>query len=234
MSTAGLETAADWAGIRLAVFDVDGTLYRQRPLRLRMAAALLRQVLRPRGLAAIRVLTHYRRLREHMGDAETADFNRVLSAGTAAATGLSEPDVRAIVAEWIDRRPLPYLAGCRYPGLVELFAGLRRQGKVIGILSDYPATAKLAALSLSADHVVSAEDEDIGILKPNPKGLEALMRRAGATPATTVMIGDRIDRDGLVAQRAGTRALIRSSRPVEGWQTFTRFDDPVFQPLLVP
>src|SRR6185503_2964594 len=28
---------ADWDGVRLVVFDVDGTLYRQRPLQLRMA-----------------------------------------------------------------------------------------------------------------------------------------------------------------------------------------------------
>ena len=30
----------DWASIRLVAFDVDGTLYRQRPLRLRMARDL--------------------------------------------------------------------------------------------------------------------------------------------------------------------------------------------------
>ena len=28
---------SDWKDIRLVAFDVDGTLYRQRPLRLRMA-----------------------------------------------------------------------------------------------------------------------------------------------------------------------------------------------------
>jgi FMN phosphatase YigB (HAD superfamily) len=29
-------TPADWRDIRLVAFDVDGTLYKQRPLRLRM------------------------------------------------------------------------------------------------------------------------------------------------------------------------------------------------------
>ena len=32
---------SDWKDIRLVVFDVDGTLYRQRPLRLRMARDLV-------------------------------------------------------------------------------------------------------------------------------------------------------------------------------------------------
>lgn len=69
---------------------------------------------------------------------------------------------------------------CRYPSLPEFFAGLRRKGKVIGILSDYPATAKLEGLGLAADHVVSAGDKGIGLLKPHPRGLEALIAAAGA------------------------------------------------------
>jgi FMN phosphatase YigB (HAD superfamily) len=89
-------------------------------------------------------------------------------------------------------------------------------------------------LGLKADHIVSAEDQAIGVLKPNPKGLIALMRAAGADPGTTVLIGDRPDRDGLAARRAGVRAMIRSRRPLPGWQTFASFDDPLFGPLLVP
>jgi FMN phosphatase YigB (HAD superfamily) len=44
----------------------------------------------------------------------------------------------------------------RNPHLVELIAALKRQGKIIGIFSDYPATDKLAAMGLLADHVVAA------------------------------------------------------------------------------
>ena len=68
----------------------------------------------------------------------------------AAATGRSPEQVRAVVSQWIDRHPLPYLRACRYAGLGELFAGLRRHGKTIGVLSDYPAVAKLAALRAAA------------------------------------------------------------------------------------
>ena len=32
------QSAFDWASVRLVAFDVDGTLYAQRALRLRMAA----------------------------------------------------------------------------------------------------------------------------------------------------------------------------------------------------
>jgi putative hydrolase of the HAD superfamily len=109
---------------------------------------------------------------------------------------------------------------------------LRRSGKSIGILSDYPAEAKLEALGLSANYVVFAGDEGIGLLKPHPRGLESLIAAAGVKPHQTVVIGDRVDRDGLVARRAGAQALIRSSKPIEGWQTFARFDEALFSPLL--
>jgi putative hydrolase of the HAD superfamily len=222
----------DWDNVHLVVFDVDGTLYRQRPLRLKMARDILLHTLLKRDLNAIAVLARYRRIRERLGDEEAIDFERALIAQTAAATANSPDQVRAIVSEWVEQRPLKYLAACRYPNLLRLFAGLRRSGKTIGILSDYPAKAKLEALGLSARHVVFAGDEGIGLLKPHPRGLESLIAAAGAKPHETVVIGDRIDRDGLVARRAGAEALIRSSKPIEGWQTFARFDDALFSPFL--
>ncbi len=232
MTVGLLASEADWAGVRLVAFDVDGTLYRQAPLRLYMAAELALHAVRSCDVTTIRVLSRYRRIRERMGEAETADFLPALVTETARTCGVAEEQVRSVVAEWIERRPLRHLAGCRYPRLPELFAALRRKGKSVGILSDYPVAAKLQALGLTADHAVCAEDPDIGVLKPHPKGLLALIDAAGATPRATVLIGDRPDRDGLAAQRAGARALIRASHPVDGWQTFTRFDDAPFRPLL--
>ena len=222
----------DWDGIHLVVFDVDGTLYRQRPLRLRMARDLLLHSLTKRDLNVISVLRNYRRIRERLADRQAADFEPALIAETAAATANTPNAVRAIATEWLERRPLPYLASCLYPKLHPLFAGLRRKGKTIGVLSDYPAAAKLAALGLTADHVVTAGDASVGFLKPHPRGLESLIVATGVNANATVLIGDRADRDGVAARRAGARALIRSSRPIEGWQTFAGFGDAVFAPFL--
>jgi HAD superfamily hydrolase (TIGR01549 family) len=222
----------DWDSVHFVVFDVDGTLYRQRPLRVRMARDILLYTLLKRDLNVIAVLARYRRIREQLGDEQVIDFERALIAQTATATANSQDRVRSIVSEWVEQRPLRYLAACRYPNLPQLFSGLRRSGKSIGILSDYPAEAKLEALGLTANYVASAADESIGLLKPHPRGLESLIAAAGMKPRETVVIGDRVDRDGLVAQRAGAQALIRSSRRIEGWQTFARFDDALFTPFL--
>jgi FMN phosphatase YigB (HAD superfamily) len=223
-------TPADWRDIRLVAFDVDGTLYRQRPLRLRMGRDMLVHTVAKRDLSAIGVISAYRRIRERLGDEEVVDFERVLITETAKATSMSPENVQTIVSEWIETRPLRYLRSCLFSGVPQLFAGLQRAGRKIGIFSDYPATEKLAAMGLAAHHVVAACD--VGLLKPHAKGLESLMAAASATARDTLFIGDRVDRDGIAGQRAGVRTLIRSSKPIEAFQTFKTFHDPLFDPFM--
>lgn len=225
-------TSRDWDSIKLVAFDVDGTLYNQAPLRWRMVRDMCLQAVASFSLATPTVIRHYRQLREELGDKETRGFERELIAVTAAKAHCPETLVRKLVEEWINLRPLPYLAACRYPGVDRLFDALHRSGKTVGVVSDYPAMAKLAAMHLHADIVISATDLNIGVLKPNPKGLVELMRQASVAPECTLFIGDRIDRDGFAAQRAGVRCLIRASRPHAGFQTFRAYDDAIFAPLL--
>lgn len=228
------DTAApfDWDRIRLAVFDVDGTLYRQSPLRMRMARDMLAQAARTRSWRHVAVLRAYRHIRETLGDQEVDEFDRVLIARTAQATATPPEDVRATVAEWMEDRPLRYVKLSRFPAIEHLFDGLRAHGKAIGILSDYPVAAKLAAMELAADHIACAGDAHIGILKPHPRGLQSVIAAAGVRPDETVLIGDRADRDGAAARRAGAHALIKAKEPIEGWRTFRHFDDTLFAPIL--
>jgi len=224
------DKAWDWEDLRLVAFDVDGTLYDQGVLRRAMAWELLAFCARRATLGPLRILRTYRNRREAMAEAETQGFDPLLMADVARQCACSESVVAETVAEWIGRRPLPRLSGCRYPGLIELFAALKRRGKIVGILSDYPARDKLAALGLGADIVVSATDEAVGVLKPHPRGLEALMRRAGVAPSQTLLIGDRRERDGEAARRAGAFSLIRSGQAAPG--VFVRYHDAVFAPVL--
>jgi FMN phosphatase YigB (HAD superfamily) len=223
-------TPTDWRDIRFVAFDVDGTLYKQRPLRLRMARNMMIHTVSKCDLSTIRVISNYRRIRERLAVDEVADFESVLVAETAKATSVSPERVCAIVFEWIEKQPLRHLTGCLFSGVPQLFAGLRRSGRKIGIFSDYPAAEKLAAMGLAADYVLAASD--VGLLKPHARGLQSLMATAGATALETVFIGDRADRDGIAGQRAGVRVLIRSSKPIGAFQTFSTFHDPLFAPLM--
>ena len=226
----------DWSTIDLVVFDVDGTLYDQRKLQLGMLRQLLGHAWQTRSLNTLLTLRTFRRVREalgeRVGEQAGADFMALQYAQTASRHGKTPGAVRALTDEWMEQRPLPLLAACRYPHVAEVLAGLRASDKQIAVFSDYPAVAKLAALGLRADVVVCATDPGIARLKPDPAGLLAILRQTGVAPERALMIGDRFDRDAAAAARAGMRALIRSRRPHARWATFRGYDDAVFQPLL--
>lgn len=226
-----LSPLLDWKDIDLVVFDVDGTLYDQRRLRLAMLRCLLAATWQTRSLDTLRTLRTFRHVREALGDRPEADFMRLQYARTAARHHKTEGEVRALTDEWMERKPLPFLAGCRYPHLDTLFAGLRGAGKQVAVFSDYPATDKLAALGLRAAPVVCATDAGVARLKPDPCGLLSILRQTGVPARRALMIGDRFDRDAVAASRAGMRALIRAGKPHPVFDTFRTYDDPVFQPM---
>ena len=222
-------TQSIWDNCRIAVFDIDGTLYDPAPMRLRMVAMVGWHALTTLDPKLVKLISMLRRRREALAEAETQGFEHQLIADVASATGRSQPAVRAILDDWFDRRPLPFLRQYLVPGVAPLFAALRRRNIQIGVLSDHRAREKLAALGLSADFIVSAVDPDVAIQKPSPKGLNLLLARAGRLPAEAIMIGDRADRDGAIASRAGTGFLLRGTGPDAH---FNRFDEPLFLPLL--
>lgn len=221
-----------WDAIRLVVFDLDGTLYDQRRLRLKVLLRLLADAASSRSLETIRILREFRRCREELGESMSPDFETRQYHSVANRTGRPPEYVRSIVEEWMERRPLDVLRNYRYPGVEKLFAGLRAKGKTIAVLSDYPAREKLRVLGLNADVVVYAGDPDVGFLKPHPAGLQNVLSKANVPAQAAIMIGDRVDRDWEVARVHGMRALIKSRRPLADIDTFHHFDDEVFSTVV--
>jgi putative hydrolase of the HAD superfamily len=215
----------DWNAVDLVVFDVDGTLYNQRKLRLKMAGMLVRHSLMTRSMNTIRILRSYREWREELADQGSERFEEILISRLAKRYRKSEADIQAIVNEWMEVKPLTFLNQCRYPGVKDLHRKLRSAGKIIGVLSDYPAQDKLTKLEFETDFVVSARDEKVGALKPNPRGLRHLMALAGVRPEATVMIGDRAERDGEMGRRAGVKTYLRSNEAIPGWDCFRSYYD---------
>ena len=224
----------DWNSIRLVVFDVDGTLYDQKALRARMALLLLRDCAARRSLRTLRLLSSYRKRREELALA-TAPFSEIaFLTALAAERRLENAYVLETVDQWIHHQPLQEIRRFRYPGVAELFHTLRDSGRTIGILSDHPAQQKLSALDLTADCILAADDGEVRSLKPNPQGLKLLMEKCNALPETTLMIGDRPERDGEMARRANVRALIRSDRPKPGWSCFSSFSELMAEVVAAP
>jgi FMN phosphatase YigB (HAD superfamily) len=200
--------------IRGVLFDVDGTLYRQRPLRLFMAAELATLALRqPRRAPAVwRALAEYRKAQESLrAQPDGADAMRQVEVAASRA-GLTPAEVSALVDEWMIERPLKYLARWRAHGLIELLDFLTARGVGIGILSDYPAVRKLEALGIRRyfSLVVCGGDPEVGAFKPNPRGFLVACTRWQLNPADVLYVGDRADVDAAGAAAANMPAVIVS------------------------
>src|SRR5437868_5606615 len=95
--------------IRAVLFDVDGTLYRQRPLRLLMAAELGALALRRpfRAPSVWRAISAYRQAQEALRGHDGADATRQLNLAATRA-GMTTSELSRIVDEWMIERPLKY------------------------------------------------------------------------------------------------------------------------------
>lgn len=189
--------------LEAVIFDVDGTLYNQKMLRLRMFLSLLKTLcFHVNTWPIIKVLRSFRRYRESTAfiDAEASlesQYNWV-----AEATQLNIALVRAVVEEWMFAKPLKHLTACQYPGVHIFFQKLKERRIMIGIFSDYPAKQKLTAMALEADFYVCSTDQDVRRLKPDPKGLLKCCKEMRVDPMKTLYIGDRDDLDGACARAA--------------------------------
>ncbi len=207
--------------VRGVLFDLDGTLYVQPALRFFMALELVARSLAtglPAAVAEARSLAVFRRVREDLrtttaGTDELLDVSQFTRAAVQA--GCDPARLRALVEEWIYRRPLKYLRVCRRPGMAALLEDLRRRGVRLGVLSDYPVAAKLAALDLTGcfDTTLCATDVEIGAFKPHPRGFERALQLWNLTAAEVLYVGDRPDVDRAGAERAGMACWILTSRP---------------------
>jgi len=199
--------------IRAVLFDLDGTLYRQGCIRTLMAIELSTLlVTRPRSARrSWRALAAYRKAQEELRLAGTSDVaTRTQLEFAAERTGLMTETVEQIVNEWMFERPLKYLPMCRAAGLSELVSFLGRKGVELGVLSDYPAEAKLRALRLTGRFsvVLCSSDPDVGAFKPSPRGFLRACERWQLDPQEVLVVGDRVEVDAHGATAAGMPCVI--------------------------
>lgn len=204
--------------LKALIFDLDGTLYRQGPLRRAILCRLWRTHLAAplQGLQTLRTLQSYRKAQEVLRRA-VPDYSDIAAAQLELASvelGLSAEKVASCVSRWMEQEPLSLLARCTRKEVVGMLAGAKNRGLKLAICSDYPAERKLAAMKVSAffDVVVTAQDPDVQRFKPDPRGLEVALQRLAVEKTAALYIGDRVEVDAAAAARAGIPSFILSSR----------------------
>lgn len=192
-------------------FDLDGTLYDHRDVRLPL---LVRCAFGsgPR-LRALRVGKQVReelRARTFESGAQLLDEEaRVVAERLEVASDRA----RALLDAVYDDVLTSVLPRCRDPRVHAALASLAARVK-IAVVSDRKIDDKLAALGLDdLPWAAKVSADDTGALKPAARPFLLACERMGIAPARTAHVGDRDDMDGAGARAAGMRFdLVRGPR----------------------
>lgn len=207
---------------KLYVFDLDGTLYDQPRLRMTMAKRLFGfYCLHPFKIKELFLLQEFRKVKDSWDNDKALEISlsfeedsRIDSVDNkiceyiASKKRINKRVITEVVAKWIYENPLNAIYDSRDEKLIRIIELIRDNGHRAVILSDYPVVAKLEALKLIVDGAYSGTDSKIGELKPSPKGLKIIMEELNVDGSDVIMIGDRMEKDGLAALNAGVDYLI--------------------------
>lgn len=185
------------SGLKLAVFDCDGTLVdSQHHIVAAVVETWRRHDLPPPAAALVRTgigLPLHQTLSRLAPDGDAALHDSLTDTYKAVYTAMrQQPD------HW---EPL-------YPGVVETLDRLSAAGWLLGIATGKAKRGLLAVLDMHAlkDRFVVLRTADDGLGKPHPFMLTSAMSEIGVEPADTVMIGDT-SFDIEMARAAGTLAV---------------------------
>ncbi len=196
--------------IQGVIFDLDGTLYNQKKMHAHMLIKLfLYYSIRPQKLYELRVIYYFRKKRYDAHGKENVE--QVQYQIIADYLHIPVEEVRRIISLWIEESPLTCIKKCRYYYIPQLFKQFMLMNMKIAVVSDYPVKKKLEALELEADVLVCSTDSDVNAFKPDPQGFLIAAQKMGITPLHCLVIGDRDDKDGEAAKRAGM-AYVKSSK----------------------
>jgi len=180
----------------LIVFDLDGTLIDSRlDLAESTNEMLASYGARPLSVDAVAAMV--------------GEGARILIARALAAAGLDpdEPDALNRFLEIYDRRLLVHTRP--YAGVIEMLHEARARAELAVLTNkpEAPTRRLLEAFEMSGLFGRVVGGDSAFPRKPDPGGLQALMREAGATTETTLFVGDSMI-DVETARRAGTRICV--------------------------
>ncbi len=220
---AEVASSVSWRNKKLVILDVDGTLYCERTMRGAMLCELGSELLsRPSNWKVIKHIQEFRKAHEELaGTEDTEVFARQFELASLRL-GIKAQELRRTIEEWMFVRPLRHLEQCRFSGSDVFVSELKQLGIAVAFLSDYPCRDKVRVLGFDPEDAHWAGDTHIGAMKPSPRGIALLSSRLGVGANDVIVIGDRDDRDGEAARRAGVDYLLKS-RKKNGGHAFSTY-----------
>ena len=205
MSTAG-RPIDEYSGY---IVDMDGTLYRQKPVRWSMLFRLLSYfLLHPLQIKELYAILIYRRIRERNAFADEADFEEKQIEYVSKHCRIEKDRFKAAQDRWMNKVPLECISRNRDEGLIGFLKSRISEKATVIVYSDYPVKDKLKAVGLKPDLCFYSGDPEIACMKPDPKGLKNIIRISGIPAEDILYIGDRYEKDGKCAESCHMDYLI--------------------------
>ena len=209
---------------KLIVVDLDGTLYYQKPLRIKMAFSLLfYYAFRPHKIKELLVIKDYRKLREKTAFNGEENIEEKIIETLATKYKKDVDNVKNIIHFWMIEKPFKYIKKYEDKNLVGVLQKAKEKGVKIVVYSDNPADEKMKAINLDIDGVFCATDKDVCCFKPEIKGLMAIMNKFSVSHNQTLFVGDRQEKDGKCAENAGVDCVILSTKKTKRNKQFKEF-----------
>ena len=183
-------------------FDLDGTLIDSAPDLAAAVNATMKELGRPPYDEAT--------IRAWVGNGATTLIGRALSANRRIDPSLDKRVWNEALSLFMDRyRRRICDKTALYPDVEEVLRDLKDRGYKMGVVTNKPSefvVPILEKLGIDAFFLTVLGGDDLPVKKPDPLPLVAAMERLGATPDTTVMVGDS-QNDIIAAKRAGVSAI---------------------------
>jgi HAD superfamily hydrolase (TIGR01549 family) len=197
-------------GIEGVAFDLDGTLYPNYRLRLRILPAVLKEL---RTVAAFGMARNVIRKEQENSSVIQSNFYHYQADVTAKILSvppgaLKEKLDRVIYDTW--ERPFKKIK--LFKGVKETIGALKKAGYKLGVLSDFPPDTKLEYLGLGGLWDAVLCSESFGTIKPHPLSFNKLAAALSLPPEKILYVGNSRSYDVAGANRAGMKtAWIKSA-----------------------
>ena len=183
-------------------FDLDGTLYPNSRLFLRLIPFLLKEhrLLRAMNRARLQL----RQTGAYEGDFYDLQARLMGEILRKAPEEVKERTERLIYRGWE-----PMFKNIRlFPHARETLDAFRKEGIKLGLLSDFPPVNKLENLGLGGYWAAATSSEEAGRLKPDPLSFLDLAQKMGVSPEETLYVGNSHSYDVIGARRAGMKTAL--------------------------
>jgi putative hydrolase of the HAD superfamily len=198
------------SGISAIAFDLDGTLYPNFSLNVRLAPFVLRH-----GplLAAFGMARNQIRREQALPDSsplpDAAAFYDYQARLCAERLGAEAEQIRGQIEKLIYRGWEAHFLKIRlFPHVRKLLAELRENRFRLALLSDFPPQQKLENLGLADFWDVVLCSEETGAIKPALRPFEVLAKELGCALAQILYVGNSVPYDVFGARQAGMKTAL--------------------------